>query len=37
MNTGSIPDEVWVIRLVVPVGAMVSNAMFLRPYFNISV
>ena len=35
-NTGSIPEVVWVIRLVVPVGAMVRHAMLRRPYFFIS-
>ena len=36
MNTGSIPEVVWVIMLVVPVGAMVKHAIFLRPYFVMS-
>ena len=36
INTGSIPEVVCVIKLVVPVGAMVKQAMFLLPYFFIS-
>ena len=36
MNTGSIPEVVCVMRLVVPVGAIVRHAIFLRPNFVIS-
>jgi hypothetical protein len=31
MKTGSMPEEVWVQMLTLPVGAMVSMLMFLRP------
>ena len=29
-----MPEVVWVIRLVVPVGAMVRQAILRRPYFE---
>jgi hypothetical protein len=36
MKTGSIPEVVWLIRLVEPVGAMVRRAMLRLPFFSIS-